>query len=181
MGGRKLYCLLQPFLVEHQIKLGRDGLFDLLWEQGLLVRRKRRHPVTTMSRHWYRKYPNLVKDWAPALPNQLWVADITYLRVANGFLYISLITDACSHKIVGYHLANTLEAVHTITALRQALRDHPGVQGVIHHSDRGLQYCSSEYTQLLQEHNIAISMTQTGDPLENPVAERVNGIIKMNT
>ena len=178
MGGRKLYCLLQPFLLEHQIKLGRDALFNLLYEHRLLVRRKRRFVSTTMSRHWLKKYPNLIKDWVPALPNQLWVADITYLRIANQFLYISLITDACSHKIVGYHIANTMEAVHTASALKMALKDNPSVDGLIHHSDRGMQYCTSAYTNRLKYHGIKISMTQTGDPLENAIAERINGIIK---
>lgn len=178
MGARKLYCLLQPFLLEHQIKLGRDALFNLLYEHRLLVRRKRRHVSTTMSRHWLKKYPNLIKEWVPVLPNQLWVADITYLRIASNFLYISLITDACSHKIVGYHIANTMEAVHTAAALKMALKDNPSVDGLIHHSDRGMQYCTSGYTNRLKDHGVEISMTQTGDPLENAIAERINGIIK---
>jgi putative transposase len=178
MGGRKLYCLLQPFLLEHQIKIGRDALFDVLAEHKLLVRKKRRKARTTFSNHWFKKYPNLIKEWTPALPNQLWVADITYLPVEDDFLYISLVTDAYSHKIIGYHIADSLEAVHTTAALKMALSHYSPSGQLIHHSDRGLQYCSTEYVQLLKQHNIQISMTQSGDPLENPVAERVNGIIK---
>ncbi|MBC7850794.1 MAG: IS3 family transposase [Chitinophagaceae bacterium] len=178
MGGRKLYCLLQPFLLEHQIKLGRDALFDLLATHKLLVRKKRRTIRTTNSYHWFKKYPNLIKQWAPELPNQLWVADITYLPVTGHFLYISLITDAYSHKIMGYHVGETLEAVHTTAALKMALTAHVPSHTLIHHSDRGIQYCSAEYVQVLTENKIEISMTQSGDPLENPIAERVNGIVK---
>jgi transposase InsO family protein len=178
MGGRKLYCLLQPFLLTHQIKIGRDGLFDILASHHLLVRKKRRRISTTMSHHWYKKYPNLIKQWQPSLPNQLWVADITYLSVDNRFFYISLVTDAYSHKIMGYCIGKTLETVHTKAALQMALAQHTPSQQLIHHSDRGVQYCSTEYVQLLKDHNIQISMTQSGDPLENAVAERINGIIK---
>jgi transposase InsO family protein len=178
IGGRKLYYLLQPFLQEHQIKLGRDALFDILANHKLLVRKKRRKVSTTISHHWLKKYPNLIKEWNPALPNQLWVADITYLRIPDGFLYISLVTDAYSHKILGYHIANSLEAVHTTAALKMALSQYKPSGQLIHHSDRGIQYCSADYVQLLQQHNIQISMTETGDPLDNAIAERINGIIK---
>lgn len=179
LGGRKLYALLQPDLLNHQIKMGRDGLFDLLAAQSLLVRRKRRRAVTTHSNHWYRKYPNLIKDFVPTSANQLWVSDITYWGTPFGFLYISFITDAYSHKIVGYHLANNLEAINNVKALQMALKNVIGsTDDLIHHSDRGIQYCCLEYVNLLQDYKIKISMTQSGDPLENPVAERINGIIK---
>lgn len=178
MGVRKLYCLLQSFLIDHQIKMGRDALFDVLASHKLLVRKKRRRVLTTYSHHWLHKYPNLIKAWSPGAPGQLWVADITYLPIVSGFLYISLVTDAYSHKIMGYHIAETLEAVHTTAALKMALAQKLPTDKLIHHSDRGIQYCSSEYVRLLNDHNIDISMTENGDPLENPVAERVNGIIK---
>jgi transposase InsO family protein len=178
IGCRKLYCMLQPFLLEHQIKIGRDALFDLLSAHKLLVRKRNRKVTTTWSHHWFKKYPNLIKDWDARMPGQLWVADITYVRVNNGFLYLSLITDAYSHKIMGYHIAETLEAVHTTKALEMALAHQPLAAQLIHHSDRGLQYCSSEYVNLLKQNNIQISMTENGDPLENPIAERINGIIK---
>ena len=180
MGGRKLYELLQPFLHDHQIKMGRDALFDLLSANKLLIRRRRRRVFTTNSFHWLRKYPNLIRQYQPDAPNRLWVSDITYLKTHAGFLYISFITDAFSHKIVGYHVAPTLDAIETVQALRMALGtvDQPNVSNLIHHSDRGIQYCSSEYVSLLQSHNIQISMTENGDPLENAVAERINGILK---
>ncbi len=179
MGGRKLYELLEPFMLEHQIKMGRDALFDLLAANHLLVRRRKRKIYTTNSFHWLRKYPNLIKDFFPTKANQLWVSDITYWKIEGGFLYISFITDAFSHKIVGYQVAETLEAVASVKALEMALKDlTQTVERLIHHSDRGIQYCSGEYVKLLQDNAIQISMTENGDPLENAIAERINGIIK---
>jgi transposase InsO family protein len=118
------------------------------------------------------------KKLEPQKPEQLWVADITYVRTRNCFLYLSLITDAYSHKIMGYHIADNLEAVHTTKALEMAIASLAKLHRLIHHSDRGLQYCSAEYVELLKVNNIQISMTENGDPLENPIAERINGIIK---
>lgn len=179
IGARKLYFLLQPFLLEHQIKIGRDALFDLLAANKLLVHKRKRRVNTTQSHHWLKKYTNLTKTWYPQKPNELWVADITYVPITNGFLYLSLITDACSHKIMGYNIAHNLEAVHTVKALQMALKNKTTASNqLIHHSDRGIQYCCSEYISLLKQNTIQISMTENGDPLENPIAERVNGIIK---
>ena len=181
MGTRKLHDKLLPFLDTHEIKLGRDGLFDLLSANYLLVRRRRRTVKTTNSFHWLRKYPNLIKGFEPTAPNQLWVSDITYWRIEEGKnVYISFITDAYSHAIIGYHVANTLEAVESIQALQMALSslgEESHLQ-LVHHSDRGMQYCSHEYVKLLKENNIKISMTESGDPRDNAVAERINGIIK---
>jgi transposase InsO family protein len=178
MGTRKLQVLLQPFLLEHGIKMGRDALFNLLSEHKLLVRKRRRSVKTTQSHHWLKKYPNLIREWHPSAVLQLWVADITYVPMKSGFLYVSLITDAYSHKVVGYHIAETLETVHTIKALIMALENEKIAIGLIHHSDRGIQYCSYEYVKLLKQRDIKISMSENGDPLENPVAERINGILK---
>ena len=179
MGGRKLYQMLQPFFLEHQIKMGRDGLFDLLQSNYLLVRRRRRKVFTTQSFHWLRKYPNIIKELIPSGPNQLWVSDITYWKVGPRYAYISLITDAFSHKIVGYQLADSLATVETIEALKMALQNLPANHtGLIHHSDRGVQYCSQEYVRMLHDRCIQISMTETGDPRDNAIAERVNGILK---
>jgi len=179
IGGRKLFFLLQPFLLEHQIKLGRDALFDLLAANKLLVRKRKRRVSTTQSHHWLTKYPNLIREWRPVKPNQLWVADITYIPLTKGFLYLSLITDAYSHKIMGYAIADNLEALHTIKALQMALNNlKEAPECLTHHSDRGIQYCSYNYVNLLKENNIQISMTENGDPLENPIAERINGILK---
>lgn len=179
MGGRKLFEILQPFLLQHCIKMGRDAFFDLLQANNLLVRRKKRKIYTTQSFHWFRKYPNKIKDLTPTAPNQLWVSDITYWKINSGYVYISLITDAFSRKIVGYNVANTLEAIETTQALANALNQLKDIpNGLIHHSDRGLQYCSTAYVQLLKDHQIEISMTENGDPYENALAERVNGILK---
>jgi transposase InsO family protein len=134
---------------------------------------------TTQSQHWLRKYPNLIKGIRIRGINQLWVSDITYVRKVNGFLYLSLITDAYSRKVVGYHIAESLEAVNTLQALQMALRlNKRSLNSLIHHSDRGIQYCSAAYIKLLKTNHINISMTQSGDPLENALAERMNGIIK---
>lgn len=179
IGTRKLQVMLQPFLLEHQIKLGGDGLFDLMAANKLLVKRIKRRTITTWSSHWLHKYSNLIRGYNPVQRNELWVSDITYWRTKNGFLYISFITDAYTHKIVGYNVSERLDALSPVTALKMALRDND-IQGgnLIHHSDRGVQYCSSDYVKLLQDYNIGISMTENGDPLENAIAERINGIIK---
>ena len=181
MGTRKLYEKLQNFMHEHQIKMGRDALFNLLAANYLLVKRRKRRIQTTQSFHWLRKYPNLIREFAPTMPNQLWVSDITYWKInSNNHVYISLITDVFSHKIVGYHVAESLESIETIQALKMALSDlrSESYSQLIHHSDRGVQYCHHEYVKLLQDYDIKISMTENGDPLENAVAERINGIIK---
>ena len=179
MGTRKLYCLLQDFLSVHNIKMGRDALFSMLSANKMLVRKRRRRISTTQSHHWLKKYSNLIKGWHPQKPAELWVADITYVPVRNRFLYLSLVTDAYSHKIMGYQIADTLHATHTIKALQMALNDNKVLPDqLIHHSDRGVQYCTAEYVNLLDQHKIKISMTQNSDPLDNPIAERINGIIK---
>jgi putative transposase len=181
MGARKLYELLQPFLLEHQIKMGRDRLFNVLSANYLLVRRRKKQTITTNSFHRFKKYPNLIRNFIPSSVNQLWVSDITYWRIKDGFLYISFITDAYSKKIVGYHLGDSLQTSETIQALETAISTISNEKKeleLIHHSDRGTQYCSNEYVKLLENNNIRISMTENGDPLENAIAERVNGIIK---
>jgi transposase InsO family protein len=180
MGTRKLYELLQPFLLEHQIKIGRDALFDLLSANHLLVRKRKRKIKTTNSYHHFRKYSNLIRGFIPSQINQLWVCDITYWKIKNDHLYISLITDAYSHKIMGYHAGETLEANESISALQMALSrlDRECPCRPIHHSDRGVQYCSQSYVEILKNNQIKISMTENGDPLENAIAERINGIIK---
>lgn len=182
IGTRKIYHMVQGFLSDHRIKMGRDALFDLLSAHGLLVRRRKRGSRTTQSSHWLRKYPNLVRDFVPGAPNELWVSDITYWKINDGrYLYISLVTDAYSHKVVGYQAAESLEAIESIKALKMAISACGGAGShppLTHHSDRGIQYCSSQYVKLLQDNNIGISMTENGDPLENALAERVNGIIK---
>lgn len=183
LGVRKLYTKIEAFLTAHQIKMGRDAMFDLLSKNNLLVRRRKRKIATTMSRHWFRKYPNLVINIVPIRPNQIWVSDMTYWKI-NGdrHLYISLVTDAYSKMIVGYHVADNLEAVGCLQALQMAVKSLKQTFGnrlpLCHHSDRGIQYCSNQYVKLLQDNNIDISMTESGDPRDNAIAERVNGILK---
>jgi len=179
LGCRKLIYKLEPFMAQHQIVIGRDAFFDLLSERNLLVRkRRRRKPITTFSDHWMRKYSNLIEGFYPTAPNQLWVSDITYIIVGNGFAYLSLITDAYSRKIVGFYLSKDLSAEGCIRALKMALDNNPILGRLIHHSDRGSQYCCSDYVKILNDNFIKISMTQNGDPRENAIAERVNGILK---
>lgn len=179
IGTRKLHFMVNQKLTEHGLAVGRDHLFDLLSRYKLLIRTRRRRAITTDSRHWMRKYSNLVIDLQLNRSEQLWVSDITYIRLVNGFVYLSLITDAYSRKIIGYSLRKDLSATGCIEALQMALSNRiTPSQSLIHHSDRGSQYCCKDYVDLLSENNIAISMTTNGDPYENAIAERVNGIIK---
>ena len=180
LGTRRAYFLLKPEFIKHGIKMGRDQLFDLLRFHGLLIRRRKRMVQTTNSNHWLKRYPNLIKQMCITDPEQLWVSDITYIRTLQGFSYLSLITDAYSRKIVGYSLHDTLEASICINALRMAIanRKYKLRFSLVHHSDRGVQYCCAEYVDILNEDKIAISMTQSGSPYDNALAERVNGIIK---
>lgn len=179
IGTRKLFEEMDGFLSSHGFQIGRDAMFKLLSQRGLLVRkRKRRGCITTFSRHRYRMYPNLIKGFIPIAPNQLWVSDITYIHLGSGFAYLSLITDAYSRKIVGFHLCKDLSAKGPLEALKMALINNPIRTGLTHHSDRGVQYCCDAYVALLTKNNVKISMTENGDPLENAIAERVNGILK---
>jgi len=170
---------MEDFLTSHHFKIGRDAMFDLLAERGLLIKkRKRRGCITTLSRHRFKKYPNIIRGFIPIAPNQLWVSDITYIHIGNDFAYLSLITDAYSRKIVGFYLSKDLSASGSLVALKMALAGNLNREGLIHHSDRGVQYCCDAYVKLLQDKKIKISMTENGDPLENSIAERVNGILK---
>lgn len=177
-GTRKLLIMLQGFVKLHQINIGRDGLFSLLREHDLLIRKRKRKAVTTFSKHWLKKYPNLIKGFVPLAPNLLLVSDITYIVVAEGFAYLSLVTDAYSHKIGGFYLSRTLEAKGSVIALKMSIKHCPDTSKLIHHSDRGVQYCCADYVNVLEKKAIKISMTENGDPLENAIAERVNGILK---
>ena len=180
VGVDVLHHQLANFRQQHGIKIGRDKLANLLRDSGLLIRRKTRRVKTTWSHHRYFKYPNLTIGLKVVAPNSLWVSDITYILIGRGFGYLSLITDAYSRKIVGWALDDSLQVSGPLTSLKMALKankDRLGA-GLIHHSDRGVQYCGHEYIRLLTDANIAISMTQTGDPYENALAERVNRTIK---
>lgn len=179
LGTRKLLDEMQDFLASHGFQIGRDAMFNLLAEQGLLItKRKRSGFITTLSKHRFKKYPNIIRDFIPIAPNQLWVSDITYIHLTGSFAYLSLITDAYSRKIVGFFLSRDLSAQGPLKALKMALAGNPDRTGLIHHSDRGVQYCCDAYVKLLQDKKIKISMTENGDPLENAIAERINGILK---
>jgi putative transposase len=179
IGGRKMLVLLEPKFKEHGIKMGRDAFFELLSVYGMLIRPRRRKWVTTWSRHRFRKYRNLIKEMDVDRVNQVWVGDITYLRTKKGYLYLSLITDAYSRKVVGYDVADNLGSVNALHALKMAIRTLPESEvNLIHHSDRGVQYCCNEYVEELNQRGVQISMTENGDPLENAIAERINGIVK---
>ena len=178
MGTRKLLFLLEPTLKEFGVSIGRDRLFTVLRRRGLLVKRRRRGTRTTDSRHGWYTWPNLVRNVEPTMIDQVWLSDITYLRTEAGFVYLSLIMDAYSRKIVGHHLSAGLEATGCIKALQVALKGLvPGTRP-IHHSDRGLQYSCKEYVGILQERGCLISMTELNHCYENATAERLNGILK---
>lgn len=179
LGTRKLHFMLKNPLLKHGIAIGRDYLFDLLCSRGMLIKRRRRRSITTDSNHWMRKYDNLIKEIEITRAEQIWVSDITYLTLNNSFVYLSLITDAYSHQIMGYQVQNDLSAEGCIGALNMALlkRTTP-LLSLIHHSDRGSQYCSKSYIDLLKNGKLAVSMTQSGSPYDNAIAERVNGILK---
>lgn len=178
MGAEKLHRLITPQLLEHNIKYGRDKFYYLLREHGLLVKRRRRGPRTTNSNHFYRKYPNLIREIELMSSGRLWVSDITYIRTEKGFVYLSLVTDAYSKKIVGWCLWPDLTSEGALNALKMAISGEGVKQGLIHHSDRGIQYCCNDYVNYLKGSKINISMTENGDPYENAIAERVNGILK---
>ena len=179
IGCRKLQHLINSRLPE-DMKVGRDALYTLLERNSLLHKRRRKSVHTTWSNHWMHKYPNLITGVIPTASNQIWVSDITYIETVNdGFMYLHLVTDLYSRKIMGWCLSPTLHAEYTLKALEMAIRNAGCcLTGLIHHSDRGCQYCCERYVSLLKSSGILISMTQSGDPLENAVAERVNGIIK---
>lgn len=177
-GCRKLYFALQNKFIEHNLKVGRDCLFDILREKNMLVKRKKSFVKTTNSYHHFHKYRNLIYEFVPTTPNQVWVSDITYIRTVNGFCYLALITDMYSRKIVGYDVSDSLELAGCLRALKKALRHARHATDLTHHSDRGVQYCSHMYVNELKKRKIKISMTEENHCYENAIAERVNGILK---
>jgi len=178
VGGRKLYNLLGQDFKSLEYKLGRDAFFDVLRDHNLLVKRRKSNIKTTNSYHRFRVYKNLILDLEIVRVNQVFVSDITYIRITGGFIYLSLITDLYSRRIMGWCLGDTLDAACSIAALKMALGEVKDCSTLIHHSDRGVQYCSRDYTKILLASKVSISMVQAGNPYENAVAERVNGILK---
>lgn len=181
IGTEKLHKRLTPVFEREGIKIGRDKLHEILSEQGLTIRRRRRRPQTTWSKHWLKKWPNLIRGLEVSRPDQLWVSDITYIRLrSDDFAYLSLITDAYSRKVVGWALSMSLTTESgPLRALKMALQSIPeDYKGLIHHSDRGSQYCSDLYISMLDDREIDVSMTEKKDPYENAIAERMNGVLK---
>lgn len=179
LGCRSLFQILSEEIVAHDIKIGRDAFFDLLKRHDLLIRPQRKYTVTTNSFHRFRKYPNLIANMTVLQSERVWVSDITYIRVGNKFYYLILITDVYSKKVVGFNFDDTMDTDFCLKALREALaqREYPE-RKLIHHSDRGVQYCSHKYTEVLKQNGIDISMTESGSPYENPLAERMNRTFK---
>ena len=178
LGGRKLYFLLKPTFAAQGIRLGRDGFFDYLRAHRLLVKPVKRYTKTTHSKHWMKKYPNRLKGQEIKQAEQVFVSDITYVETDDGVHYLSLVTDAYSRKIMGYNVSDNMRAENVVKALRQAAKHRQTRRPLLHHSDRGLQYCSAIYQQELKRHDIRPSMTDGYDCYQNALAERVNGILK---
>jgi transposase InsO family protein len=181
LGIKKVYHMIKPDLKILGVKLGRDGLYELAHRNYLIIKPKKRGGArTTDSSQWRRQFADLAQDLTPQRPEQLFVSDITYLRILNGFVYLSLITDAYSRRIMGWHVHGDLSTTGCLAALVKAMqrRQYPHLPA-IHHSDRGSQYCSSSYVSALRDNSIAISMTQSGSPYDNALAESVNGQLKV--
>jgi transposase InsO family protein len=177
-GVRKLTKSLDNEFTKANLKIGRDTLFNVLRKHNMLTLRKKTSARTTNSYHRFYKYKNIIKNMEVTKPNQVWVSDITYIRTIKGFCYLALITDMHSRKIVGYDLSDSLELKGCVRALNKAIYQAKDINGLIHHSDRGIQYCSNQYTQILKRKKIDISMTEENHCYENAMAERVNGILK---
>jgi len=173
--------MIKPDLMIQGIKLGRDGLYELASRNNLIIKpKKRRGSRTTDSSQWRRQFADLAQDFTPQWPEQLFVSDITYLRIVGGFVYLSLITDAFSRRIMGWHVHGDLSTTGCLEALAKAMQRRQYIDhSAIHHSDRGCQYCSADYVSALRNNDIAISMTQSGSPYDNALAESVNGQLKV--
>jgi transposase InsO family protein len=178
MGGKKVYHKYYDAIHATNSCLGRDKFFHLLARRGLLIERRRKYATTTQSRHRFKKYENLMKEFKPAAPHQAWVGDITYLRTRQGFVYLFLMTDAYSRKIVGWELSRGLGIEAALKAVRMAIRQCRDTKNVLHHTDRGFQYCSPKYVREVESKGIQMSMGEAGNCYDNAMAERVNGILK---
>lgn len=178
LGTRKLYYLLKARFEKEGIKIGRDALFQYLKRENLLIYPKKRYTKTTFSKHWLKKHPNLLKNIKPNHPEQFFVSDITYLKTQASILYLSLVTDAYSRKIMGFSVSKNMNAENVAKALKMAVKNRITNNSLVHHSDRGLQYCSDYYQKILSKSNIKPSMTDGYDCYQNALAERINGILK---
>lgn len=178
-GGRKLWAHLEKDLVANNIKMGRDALFDLLRSYGLLVKKTKRFHITTDSKHFFFKSPNLLKGLSITHAEQVFVSDITYIKIDGGHSYLALVTDAYSKKIMGWKLDNNMKVSLVKEALEMAHKNRiHNSKNIIHHSDRGIQYCCPDYSEFAKQKGFVLSTTQQYDPYENAIAERINGILK---
>jgi len=178
IGTRKLYYLLKDEFIKNNIKIGRDALFRYLRSESLLIKPKKSYTKTTNSKHWLRKHPNLMKDTEVSRIEEFFVSDITYIKSRERTHYLSLVTDAYSRKIMGYELSDDMSADNVVKAMIMANKNRVTDKHLIHHSDRGLQYCSTVYQRELQKNNVVPSMTDGYDCYQNALAERINGILK---
>ena len=178
IGTRKMYYLLKAEFDQMEIKIGRDAFFDYLRSERLLIRPKKNYTRTTYSKHWLHKYPNLIPSLKITRPEQVFVSDITYIKSRERTHYLSLVTDAFSRKIMGYKLSDDMSAESVVKALKMAVKKRMTMNPLIHHSDRGLQYCSNVYQKQLKNYSIIPSMTDGYDCYQNALAERINGILK---
>lgn len=178
LGTRKLHHLIKDELESREIKMGRDALFNYLRREHMLIRPKKNYTRTTNSKHWMRKHPNLLENMTVERPEQVFVSDITYIQSREKTHYLSLVTDAYSRRIMGHHLSDDMAAENVAKALKMAVADRNNDLPLIHHSDRGLQYCSAHYQNILSNNNITPSMTDGYDCYQNALAERMNGILK---
>ncbi len=178
LGTRKLYFLLKPAFEQAELKLGRDGLFNYLRKEHMLIKPKKNYTKTTNSNHWLRKHPNLYNGVDVKCPEEFFVSDITYVKSHERTHYLSLVTDVYSRKIMGYHLSDDMSSENVVKALKKAVKNKVTNQSTIHHSDRGLQYCSAIYQDELSKNNMTPSMTDGYDCYQNALAERINGILK---
>lgn len=178
LGTRKLYYLLKEDLIKLDVKIGRDAIFDYLRRENLLIYPKKNYTKTTSSKHWLKKHPNLLKEMTVDHLEQVFVSDITYIKSKERTHYLSLVTDAYTRKIMGYKLSDDMRSEHMIEAFKNAVKNRKMKNTVIHHSDRGLQYCSEEFQRVLKKNNAIPSMTDGYDCYQNALAERMNGILK---
>ncbi len=178
LGTRKLYYLLKDEFAKHNLKIGRDALFGYLRSESMLIRPRKNYTKTTNSNHWLRKHPNLMKETEVSGPEEFFVSDITYIKSRERTHFLSLVTDAYSRKIMGYHLSDDMSAENVVKAVRMANNNRLTSKYLIHHSDRGLQYCSAIYQKELRLSNMTPSMTDGYDCYQNALAERMNGILK---
>lgn len=178
LGAIKLRTKLSDELKQCGRGFGRDKFFDLLRYHDLLVKRRRKYAVTTDSNHAFKKHENELVKINVTRPDEAWVSDITYLRTRSGFVYLSLVTDVYSRKIVGWDVNVSLAVEGAMSAVKKAIASRSGSKDLIHHSDRGIQYCCHVYTELLKKNGIKISMGEAGNCYDNAIAERVNGILK---